>query len=321
MKYTGDTTMKTQRNWVDSINDPTKWTVPASCAAYNSLAPNYSGGIVFRITPGGYQRGKWIGSKSYNWYTCDNWEDFVIPDSTTDVLIPSPVLPNNCRFMKDTTAYCRDLTIQGNALESDSALTSVLRVYGNFLMSGGTTNFALGGASVLHGSMYLKGNWNNYDENAFKEGNGNIIFNGSTSQNIFNSLGLEKFYNLAVNNSAGVNLGNNINIADSLVFNTGSIITSSNELYVSNVSVNAVSGHGINNCVVGNLRRQVNSAGIYDFPVGSYTDYELATVKLTSSTGLSNIITNFKNPSTGTVPNPALCSISGTAIGNIVGCR
>ncbi|CAN5436735.1 hypothetical protein BH11BAC2_BH11BAC2_14680 [soil metagenome] len=319
IKFTGSLAPKTQRNWVDSINDVTKWTKYTTCALFNAATPQYhlNPAIVFPIIPGGYQRGKWIGTKNTNWFACDNWEDFVIPDSLTDVWIPPVGVVNDCYLQLDSNHYCRDMLIQGYRLYGADTNTKVLRIYGNLNITGGVFDFNDANPNTKDGLVYLKGNWTNYSEPAFREGNSKVIFNGTGVQSI-NTPVKEVFWWMDMDNTAGLNSGTNINVDKQLTFINGIISTSSNELYTTNPLTTSISGYGLTKYLNGNLRRQIAASGVYDFPVGTLSDYELASVNLTSQTGINNLVGTFVSPTTGAAPNPGLCLINGSAINGML---
>lgn len=313
-KYVGNlATARTQRAWVDHINDNMNWLSYSNCTNYNAAVPQYPLGASITILPGGYQRGKWLGSKNTNWFTCDNWEDFVIPDSLTDVNIPSSGVTNICRLQKDSVHYCRNLLIEGYELNGEDTSSRVLRIYGNMTMTAGLIDFSDNNPNTADGTIYIKGNWTNYDEAAFRQGNSSVILNGTGLQTI-NTPVNEIFWNLETNNISGASIGSPLNIENRLTLTNGLISTGTNEVYITNTAAASVISHSAISYINGNLRRQISTSGIYDFPVGTSNDYELATLNISSQSGISNIAVDFDNPSGGALPNPAICQINGTDI-------
>lgn len=308
----GSLNPKTQRNWVDSINDPLKWVRHIPCANYNAASPNWLTQPPLTILPGGYQRGRWIGAKNTNWFVCDNWEDFVIPDSTTDVLVPSSGVSNICRLQLDSTHYCRDLTIQGFEVNGADTNTRILRIYGNLNLTGGELDFSDNNPNTRDGVIFLRGNWNNFDQAAFREGNSVVNLNGPALQTMITP-SQETFWNLNLANPGGLSSGTNIQVLNQLTFTNGIITTGSNEVYTTSPLVTSIAGYAAGRYINGNLRRQIASSGSYDFPVGTNSQYELATLNFSSQTGMSNIVTGFKLLS-GTSPNPGVCTINGSPI-------
>ncbi len=76
------------------------------------------------------------------------------------------------------------------------------------------------------------------------------------------------------------------------------------ELIVANTATNAIIGHAsmalANNSsyVEGNLRRKVTT-GVYDFPLGTSQNYQLATITVNSNTNVDNILVSFDKFATG----------------------
>ena len=317
IKYTGNiATPRTQRAWVDQINTVTNWTsYPANCAGYNAAVPQYHLGAAITIVAGGYQRGKWLGAKSTDWYVCTNWEDFVVPDSTTDVLIPSSGVTFNCRLRVDSVHACRDLNIQGYKLIGADTNVRVLRILGNLNITGGELDFSDNNPNTKDGIIQIKGNWTNFNEAAFREGNSRVYFIGTFLQAI-NTPVKEVFYRLDIDNLADISGGTNLQVDNILNLTNGLINTGSNEVYITSTVVTSIAGYTINRYINGKLRRQIAISGSYDFPVGTSTDYELANLNIASQVGMANIIVDFDAPSPGAAPNPGLCFVNGSSIAN-----
>lgn len=317
IKYTGNiATPRTQRAWVDQINTVTNWTsYPGNCAGYNSAVPQYHLGAAITILAGGYQRGKWLGAKNTDWYVCTNWEDFVVPDSTTDVLIPSIGVTFNCRLRVDSVHACRDLNIQGYKLIGADTNVRVLRILGNLTITGGELDFSDNNPNTRDGVIQLKGNWTNFNEVAFREGNSRVYFIGSSLQAI-NTPVKEVFYRLDIDNLAGISGGTNLQVDNILTLTNGLINTGSNEVYITSTSVTSIAGYTLSRYINGKLRRQIAISGSYDFPVGASSDYELANLNIASQVGMANIIVDFDAPSPGAAPNPLLCFVNGSSIAN-----
>lgn len=319
IKYTGNlATLRTQRAWVDQINTVTNWTsYPGNCAGYNAAIPQYHLGAAITIVAGGYQRGKWIGALSTDWFVCTNWEDFVVPDSTTDVLIPSSGVTFNCRLKLDSVHACRDLTIQGYKLIGADTNVRVLRIFGNLNITGGELDFSDNNPNTKDGVIQLKGNWSNFNESAFREGNSRVYLIGNSLQAV-NTPVKEIFSRLDIDNPAGISGGTNIQVDNILTLTNGLINTGSNEVYTTSTNVASIAGYSLSRYINGKLRRQIAINGNYDFPVGATTGYELANLNIASQVGMANIIVDFEAPSPGTVPNPTFCLVNGSAINDML---
>lgn len=189
----------------------------------------------------------------------------------------------------------QSLTINGSVnIQNTAALTDLLNPNNN--------------------TLTVKGNWTDYAATGFTEGTGQVILSGTAAQNIF---GAESFNKLEINNSNGVTINSNTVVTTELKLTNGTVTTGANELQVTSNSVSSVTGYSIASYVAGNLRRIVSSTGIYDFPVGN-SNYQLATVQLNSSSGMSSILAFFNTTITGTAPSYPTTQINGEGIYGIL---
>jgi hypothetical protein len=163
-KYTGPTTPTTQRNWLNRIGSPANWTSYSTCALYYSSGPNYSSGVTFGITPGGFREGWWYGLTAA-WMDCNNWEDLRIPDLNTEVTItPNDAMngPFVQPWINTVGAVCKSLDIRNLAALLISNVGN-LTIYEN-LKNNGTFSHTSSGAvsfvgpvnSVLSGSFAIQ---------------------------------------------------------------------------------------------------------------------------------------------------------------------
>jgi hypothetical protein len=124
--------------------------------------------------------------------------------------------------------------------------------------------------------------------------NGDYTYNGLSAQSTGNGLP-STIHNLTINNSSGVTLTSATAVTNILTLTSGIVATGSNELQVTNTLTTSITGQSSLSYVAGNLRRNVSGNGSYDFPVGTISNYELATVNLLSVTGFTNILGTFTN--------------------------
>ncbi len=118
------------------------------------------------------QNGVWRGLVDDNWFNACNWSNFVLPDSTIDVVIPVLAF-RNCVIDKakqpspNIFATCRNLTIESAMRTLSFTSDPVLRVYGNMNVAGGLSAFQAGSGTVeLRGptaSSTLAANGNRID--------------------------------------------------------------------------------------------------------------------------------------------------------------
>ena len=113
-------------------------------------------------------------------------------------------------------------------------------------------------------------------------------------------------------------IDHNILITSLLTLTNGKLTTDANEVQVTSNAAGSVSGYSTASYVFGNLRRNVAAPGIYDFPVGDATNYQLATVNLNSQTGMSNILVFFNSVVTGAAPAYPTTEINGDGINGVL---
>lgn len=111
-----------------------------------------------------------------------------------------------------------------------------------------------------------------------------------------------------------VTLTNTANASGVIAFTKGRISTGSNELVASNTSPSAITGHGLNKYVIGNLRRYVAASGSYDFPVGNTSYYDLGNISFNGQSGITSLLGYFTTGQSGTAPSTSTCQINGSKI-------
>lgn len=150
-----------------------------------------------------------------------------------------------------------------------------IRIRGNLSIANGT---------VLDNSLYNKnlsifGSWNdaNASVNGFVPGQGTTIFEGTSLQSI-NVMLDENFYNLQINNGAGIDVNGNGNVVvgNLLTLSNGIIASSTSPqrmVRITNTSTSAVVGGGSNAFVACPLSKNIISGQSFTFPVGDGTRY------------------------------------------------
>ena len=197
-------------------------------------------------------------------------------------------------------------------------------------LAGGQTVFVNGNLTIdptnspnldpLNNTISINGNWTDYSSLGFTEGTGQVSFAGTVAQTIFAA---EIFSKLEINNAAGVTLNNFILVSTELKLTNGKLITGANEVQVTNNAVAAVISYSTASYVQGNLRRTLSTTNnlIYDFPVGSAANYELATLKFTNTTGLGatpTVLAFFTSGLPSTMPNNTTCHVNGNGMGGML---
>jgi len=200
-------------------------------------------------------------------------------------------------------------------------------VRNDFSILSGT--FELGTSGFLSGNLTVGGDWQrNASGTSFVPNQNKVTFNSSVNastqaQSItINGGGNETFYDLEENNSLGLTLSGTTKayVTAHLYLTNGIITTGSNEVYVSNSASGSISGYQTNpslgtylssSRINGNLRRAVVVSNNYDFPIGTSSNYELATIKFSNVASITNVLGFFTSGTSGTFTN---CSINGTSI-------
>ncbi|MCX6292482.1 MAG: T9SS type A sorting domain-containing protein [Bacteroidetes bacterium] len=208
----------------------------------------------------------------------------------------------------------------------------------------GAINFAiLSGANVNFGTNIINGSTGTFDLNsggAITTANANGItssgasgsiqvtgtrtystgadftFNGATAQVTGNGIPAT-VHNLTISNSSNVTLTSTVAVSNILNLTTGILLTGSNEVSITNTATSAITGYSSSNYVSGNLRRSVSGTGSYVFPLGTTSNYELATVNLSGAAGFSNILGTFVNTNPVVVPLSGI-TVNGTTVDNML---
>lgn len=184
-------------NWVNfsdlSIHSPTSWLWTITPTTFNyvgSTSSTSQNPVVSFTQPGAYnvsltatnsygndteikseyihvgQPGLWTGATSTAWNTTTNWENQLVPTSSTDVSIPATAT-NWPTYTSDFElgTQCLDLTMDGS---------SELTITGNFTIPSGRS-FTCNGSNIL----YVGGDWTN--TGTFTPGTGTVVFDGNSN--------------------------------------------------------------------------------------------------------------------------------------------
>jgi hypothetical protein len=126
----------------------------------------------------------WTGVTSTAWNTASNWCNGVVPISTSDIYVKTPVA-NMPTVPASYTALARNFSIATGATVSMAASTSALNVYGNWANAG-----------------------------TFTPNMGTVSFVGTTAQSLANTnSGTESFRNLTVNKTGTLTLNADVDIS------------------------------------------------------------------------------------------------------------
>ena len=219
----------------------------------------------------------WSGSGASganNWFDPANWGG-CIPSCVSDVSIPLTMNPPDIGYNAAGGAACKNLTLQATATLSFSDSKGELSVCGN----------------VIHNGILTTNS------------KGILIFNSSTGAQTYTKGGsaVGEFNDIILNNTSGtqtLTLNNDLILASggNFTFQSGKVITGSNNLIIKNTESSSVSGQNASRFVQGNLRRYINTGTptAYEFPVGHSTKgYQLAKVNFTTTPSTITYLTAF----------------------------
>lgn len=289
---------------VGDINDP-------NCIAHSCACPKTTLSVTSTATDG-----QWVGNVDTDWFNCRNWDNLQVPNQTMNVVIP-PTALNDCHIDRTSpnapnygyTAKCNNIEITGRILEID-LLADTLDVYGNFIINGGTLDMNDGNVSTIDGLIRLRGNWSNNAGNAnFDEGIRSRVFMVGTTMQSINAVQPETFGRLVLDNSNGLTLNQVTQVQEFFRFENGKVFNNgTNHLDIMpfdpNPTTGGIQNYGSTRYVVGKLRREVINGQTYDFPVGSSTHYQLATVAFGAGVlGINELDASFSTTIGGSAPS------------------
>ncbi|MFN4123168.1 MAG: T9SS type A sorting domain-containing protein, partial [Flavobacteriales bacterium] len=172
-------------------------------------------------------------------------------------------------------------------------------------------------------TLRVGGNWDNQvGQTAFNEGTSIVEFNGAALQSI-SAVGGEIFYRLRSNNTAGIQLNNNVQAFEELIMTTGNITTGTNTLTIGSSSSQTGTLTRVSGRVIGTMRRWfAPSVNVGDasglFPLGNAMHDQFVKVEYTTAPTAGGTLTaRFKaedmalfgfNPSTVMIPSVGSCA-------------
>lgn len=255
--------------------------------------------------------GLWNGVADDNWFNACNWDDRLVPTAATNVTFPTGSF-NDIVIQPGQNCQCNNITCTGGVgrrINATGSPTKMLTVFGNLTNSttAGSTvlNFSDGTPGTPDGVINLSGNWtNNSSSGDFVEGESTVNFVGSANQTIsMPTIQLtEDFGNLTVNKPSGdLVLAKSVQVSSILTLNNGKVTTGANAMAVTNPLPAAVAAYSTASYINGNLARLILTGPgtrIYDYPLGTAANYELASLELINPSGFTTI-GGFFNPAIG----------------------
>ncbi len=300
-----------KRTLLTNIMDQTNWTSPTQTAC-NDI-PDDVATSTFTISAGN-SAGTWRGNINADWFTCGNWEDLTVPDSSFDVIIDKSKIISYSPVISDTskkapkfgyTAHCNNITID-TTLKIEASNKDTLRIAGNLTIQNSGTLDMDDQTSNPDGIIFIAGNWNDYAN--FYPGNGTVIFNSQNSQNINSSASTETFYNLFITNSNinGVKINSNLQINDTILLSNSCLNLNAKNLTISGPEIS------INSYFIGNIASDININGSGTLSnIQFKTDTNINNLSLDRSGQTLNILSNLNIAGNLTIKNGTLALDAG----------
>ena len=286
VKYTGPTTAATQRDWVSRIKDENNWTGYSDNANFDGNGPDYPAGVSFSVLTNTYTDGEWLGTQDTNWYNCGNWAGLKVPDENTNVTITNTatkacVISSTAEYSDEfnDSAICKDLNIADSTVYLLST-DDILKVSRNIQITGGKLNAG-------NGTIILKGNWQSSNAAGFVKGNSKLVLSGDAKQSIENTVAIESFTDIELDNSSGVEILSSID-ANYLKLSSGKFELNDYNLRITD----SIGNYSSNRYIITNddksstghlLLNIANSNTI--FPIGNTNTYTPIKINLSSGTG------------------------------------
>lgn len=184
-----------------------------------------------------------------------------------------------------TQTLTGNLTVTGTFLVSSSKCTFSCGT-GNTVNLSGTLTFGTG-ATLAGGSSTINvtGSWLNNIGNPFNYGTSTVVLNGTSAQTITRSTTTgETFYNLTINNAAGIVCAKPVVVYGALTLTNGLITTTATNIL--NMAAGSTTTVGTaTSYVVGPMTYSVAASGsrTLNFPLGKSTSWRPASLNVTHS--------------------------------------
>jgi hypothetical protein len=184
-----------------------------------------------------------------------------------------------------TQTLTGNMTVTGTFLVSSSKCTFSCGT-GNTVNLTGTLTFGTG-ATLAGGSstINVSGSWLNNIGNPFSYGTSTVVFNGTSAQTITRSTTTgETFYNVTVNNAAGIVCAKPVVVYGALTLTNGLVTTTATNILNMAAGSTATIGTATS-YVVGPMTYSVAAAGsrTLNFPLGKSTSWRPAVLNVTHS--------------------------------------
>ncbi|MBK6732396.1 MAG: hypothetical protein IPG60_16055 [Bacteroidetes bacterium] len=181
-----------------------------------------------------------------------------------------------------------DFSTSGNIVTSQASYP--INVSGDVIL-GSTRAFKAGSATHT-----VEGSWYYNTSGAFVANSSTIVFSGSTGTETIGGTEDNTFNNVTINGSA-VSLGSNMIVTNTLTLTDETITLNDKNLTLN--KVNGLSGGSSSSYIVtngnGRFIRTIGGSGTYDFPLGTSTAYNPATMTWGGAPSATQISSNFNS--------------------------
>lgn len=183
----------------------------------------------------------------------------------------------------------------------------------------GQLNLTAGAFRLGNHSLTINGTISSTSGNLSAQPNANLTINGNgnagtlrinASNNLFNNISLNR------TGAGQITVPDVIRIGGVFDISAGKWITQTGQVQIENDDPDALQGFGVNNYIVGNLRRCVTSGNRYEFPVGTIANLELSSLLINSLSEPTCINASFSEGITGTPPSGL--EVNGNAIDDVL---
>ncbi|OAQ41814.1 hypothetical protein A5893_01470 [Pedobacter psychrophilus] len=239
----------------------------------------------------------WLGLTN-NWNTSSNWSNGVPSAAVKAIIANANIYPNNAPTSGSAAAAIE--------IASGSTLTLPAGFYTpNGIINNGTINIS------GSGTFYGFGSGSTYSNIT---GTGTLVF--GTGITTFDSAFIGQTVNnsIEVNNAAVLTVTRTTTFAGNVTLTNGVVTMGSSQNFIMSNPNASMTGTSTS-YIIGNLKRIVNSSGIYNFPVGKTGYYAPASLTLTGLVGTTDISAFFSNAAISGQPN---LTISGQTVNSIL---
>ncbi len=340
----------TQHNLLTNIADFANWTSGAysSTAADpgDDIASICSSPVSFTVTQP-LVHGRWLGQSGgtftdRDWFFCGNWDNYKVPDSTTNVIIPAVATdglnanaPTEIDIVQslyadayNNIAFAKNLTINSTTAAVRAKLGGIapskLEVHGNLTLANGAV-LDLSTSATNGGLLSLWGDFtnNNTSDNVSEQGS-TVNFMGNATQNITNASGAELLDKVVLQKTVFTLLSLNSDLkANLLDFSTGGIVkTNANKLHLLTTNPANILNYGgsgeTDKYIQGKMRQNVAASTTYTFPVGNIAhDCQQAQANFANLANGTYLEIDYTDMGSGSITEPSsFCDLDGEGIAN-----